>query len=189
MIAMSAHDFEGRYRADPDPWEYRSSVYEQAKYAATLEACGVGPFKSALELGGSIGVFSAHLAPRCDALVTIDFSPSAVRAAQAELAPYPHAQAVLGQIPKDLPPGSFDLVVASEVLYYLDERSLAVTLDAIERRLSRGGRLFCVHWRTPGPERPVSADRVHALIRQLPWLRPVIDGSRAEYLLEALERL
>ena len=36
--------FEAEYRADPDPWRYRSSAYEQAKYAATLAACGPGPF-------------------------------------------------------------------------------------------------------------------------------------------------
>ena len=188
MTAMSAYDFEARYRADPDPWGYRSSPYERIKYAATLEACGTGPFTCALELGGSIGVFSARLAPRCDALLTIDFSPSAVRAAQAELAPYPHARAILGRIPEDLPSGCFDLVVASEVLYYLDEQTLVATLAAIERRLRREARLVCVHWRTPGPERPVSADRVHALLREMPWLRPVINGSCDEYLLAALER-
>jgi hypothetical protein len=41
-----------------------SSPYELVKYGATLEACGPGPFRAALELGGSIGVFSAQLAPR-----------------------------------------------------------------------------------------------------------------------------
>lgn len=189
MSAMSAHDFEARYRADPDPWRYRSSSYEQAKYAATLQACGAGRFKFALELGGSIGVFSALLAARCDDLVTIDFSPSAVRAAAIELAQYPHARAVLGRIPEDLPSGRFDLVVASEVLYYLDERLLAETLGAIEGRLCRGGRLVCVHWRTPGPERSISSDRVHRVVRQLPWLRQEIDNSCPEYLLEALERV
>ena len=188
MTAITACDFDERYRADPDPWRYRSSAYERTKYAATLEACGPGPFESALELGGSIGVFSAQLASRCRALATIDFSRVAVRAAEVELAPYPHAQAILGLIPKDLPIGSFDLVVASEVLYYMDEQTLVVALDAIEHRLSGAGRLLCVHWRTPGPERPVSADHVHGAVRALPWLRPVANRSTAEYLLDALER-
>ena len=62
---MTAVDhFEAQYRADPDPWGYRCSAYERAKYDATLSACGPGPFENALELGGSIGVFSARLAPR-----------------------------------------------------------------------------------------------------------------------------
>lgn len=188
MTAMSAHDFEARYRADADPWGYRSSPYERIKYAATLEVCGRGPFVSALELGGSIGVFSARLAPRCRTLVTIDFSRVAVRIAQAELAHHPHARAIFGRIPDELPTGSFDLVVASEVLYYLDEETLRATLAAIERRLTPGGRLVCVHWRAPGPERPLSADHVHNAVRAAPWLRGVLERSSTEYLLDALER-
>ena len=84
--------FEAQYRAEPDPWGYHRSAYEQAKYAATLAACGPGPFTDALELGGSIGVFSAQLAPRCRRLTTIDFSATAVRRARAALARQPQAQ-------------------------------------------------------------------------------------------------
>ena len=124
MTGMTSREFDRRYREDPDPWGYRTSPYERAKYAATLDACGPGPFVSALELGGSIGVFSALLAPRCRSLTTIDYSPTAVSAAEAELARYPHARAILGRIPDDLPPATFDLIVASEVLYYLDGRSV-----------------------------------------------------------------
>ena len=61
--SMKAAEFERRYRRDGDPWGYGSSVYELAKYDATLTACGPGPFLSALELGGSIGVFSAPAGP------------------------------------------------------------------------------------------------------------------------------
>jgi len=46
---MDAEDFEARYRADIDPWGYTHSAYEQAKYEATLQACGRGPFASALD--------------------------------------------------------------------------------------------------------------------------------------------
>ena len=61
MSRMTLTDFEQRYRADIDPWGYATSAYERAKYAATLAACGAGPFGHALELGSSIGVFSAAL--------------------------------------------------------------------------------------------------------------------------------
>ena len=120
---MTAVDhFEAEYQRRSRPWGYRYSAYEQAKYAATLAACGPGPFDDALELGGSIGVFSARLAPRCRRLTTIDYSPTAVRRARAALAQHRQARALLGAIPDDLPEGSFDLVVASETLYYLDRR-------------------------------------------------------------------
>jgi SAM-dependent methyltransferase len=180
--------FEAQYQADPDPWGYRSSAYEQAKYAATLAACGPGPFDNALELGGSIGVFSARLAPRCRRLTTIDYSPTAVRRARAALAQHRQARAVLGAIPEDVPEGSYDLVVASETLYYLDATALAHTLEALEALTAPGARLVCVHWRAAGPERPLTAADVHEEVRRQPWLRRLTSDCRPEYLLEVLER-
>lgn len=180
--------FEVEYRANPDPWGYRSSTYEQAKYAATLAACGPGPFTSALELGGSIGVFSARLAPRCRRLTTIDYSPTAVRRARAALAQYRQARVVLGAIPDDLPDGRFDLVVASETLYYLDGSALAQTLELLAARTVAGARVVCVHWRPAGPERPLTAAHVHDEARRQPWLRRLTSECRPEYLLDVLER-
>jgi SAM-dependent methyltransferase len=186
---MTAVDhFESQYQADPDPWGYRCSAYEKAKYAATLAACGPGPFEDALELGGSIGVFSARLAPRCRRLTTIDYSPTAVRRARAALAPHRQARAVLGAIPDDLPKGSFDLVVASETLYYLDPAALARALEVLAARTVSGARLVCVHWRPPGPERPLTAIHVHKEVRRQPWLRRLTSECRPEYLLDVLER-
>ncbi len=180
--------FEAQYRAEPDPWGYHHSAYEQAKYAATLAACGPGPFTDALELGGSIGVFSAQLAPRCRRLTTLDFSATAVRRARAALARHPQASAVLGAIPEDLPEGRFDLVVASETLYYLSAETLAQTLRTLKVRMAPAGRLVCVHWRPPGPERPLTACQVHDAVRREPWLRELRAERRPEYLLDILER-
>jgi hypothetical protein len=180
--------FEAQYRDDPDPWGYRASPYEQAKYAATLAACGPGPFENALELGGSIGVFSARLAPRCRRLTTIDYSPTAVRRARAILAAHRQARALLGAIPDDLPDGTFDLVVASEVLYYLDAAALAGTLEGLKARTAPGARLVCVHWRPAGPERPLTATDIHEEVCRQPWLCRLRTECRPGYLLDVLER-
>jgi SAM-dependent methyltransferase len=185
---MKAAEFERRYRRDGDPWRYRSSEYERAKYDATLSACGPGPFGSALELGGSIGVFSARLAGRCGTLTTIDFSPTAVAAARAQLAGFPHARAIVGEIPDAIGPGEHELVVASEILYYLDDDALATTLKRLREVLITGGRLVAVHWRPPGPERPQTAASVHALLRSLPWLHAIAERGTDDYLLDVLER-
>jgi predicted TPR repeat methyltransferase len=181
-------DFEARYREDPDPWGYERSEYERDKYAATLDACGPGPFAHALELGGSIGVFSALLEPRCERLDTLDAAPTAVAAARERLATHPTAHARLGSIPEDVADGPFDLVVASEVLYYLDEQRLARTLARIAEVLASGGRLVAVHWRPTGSERPHSAEQVHRMLRLHEALAPVRVQRRAQYLLDVLER-
>jgi predicted O-methyltransferase YrrM len=185
---MTAAEFEARYRAQGDPWDYRTSAYEQCKYRETLAVCGAGPFASTLELGGSIGVFSAMLAPRCRRLTTIDFAPTAVAAARRRLRAYPQASVRLGAIPAALPPGPYDLVIASEILYYLDDAALAGTLAALERELARGGRLVAVHWIPPGPERPRDAYAAHAALVAAPWLSRVESRGTPEYLLEVFNR-
>ncbi len=190
MSRMSAADFEARYRAEADPWGYAESEYEQAKYAATLQACGRGPFRRTLELGSSIGVFTAMLATRCEHLVAVEQSPTAVDRARERLAARACRQVelVLGPVPAAIPSGGYDLVVASEVLYYLTADELTRTLAVLERVMEHGARLVAVHWRPPGPERPLSAAEVHAALAATPWLSPLERESSGDYLLDALER-
>ena len=69
--------FDNRYAEDPDPWQFATSEYEAAKYAATLEALPKPHYASALEIGCSIGVFTKALAARCDALIGVDTAEKA----------------------------------------------------------------------------------------------------------------
>src|SRR5205807_3027799 len=98
-------------------------------------ACGRGPFECAIELGSSIGVFSALLAPRCHRLVTIDASPTAVASARERMAGDSHVDTILGPIPEAIPDLDYDLVVASEILYYLTPPDLGLTLAVLVRRM------------------------------------------------------
>ena len=183
---MSLTDFEGRYRSDPDPWAYTTSAYERAKYQATLEACGSGPFTNALELGASIGVLSALLAPRCDRLTTIDAAPTAVQAARHRLAHFDNVQVIEGTIPDAILDGPYELVIASEILYYLTADELKATLARLHDVLT--GRLVAVHWRPDGPERPLTAAEVHQMLRRQSWLAPRERADTDDYLLDVLER-
>jgi cyclopropane fatty-acyl-phospholipid synthase-like methyltransferase len=185
---MSTAEFEALYRRHGDPWGYATSPYERDKYRATLDACGLGPFANALELGASIGVLSAALAPRCQRLVTIDAAPTAVHAARERLAGSDHAEAILGTIPAAIPQDSYDLVVASEILYYLEADALEQTLAIVTGSLLASGRLVAVHWRPAGPERPFTGEEVHARLRREPGLVSLESGATSEYLLDVLER-
>ena len=75
---------------------------------------------------------------------------------------------LLGRIPDAIPPAAYDLVIASEILYYLAPEVLERTLERLRGCLVTGGRLVAVHWRPPGPERPFSADEVHARLHEQP---------------------
>jgi protein-L-isoaspartate O-methyltransferase len=188
MSRMTLSDFEAQYQSDPDPWGYTTSAYERDKYAATLSACGPGPFAHALELGASIGVFTAALAPRCRRLTTIDAAPTAVEIARRRLANTPGVQVLEGTIPGAIPDGPYDLVVGSEILYYLTADELEATLDRLSEQTTRGARLVAVHWRPNGPERPLTADDVHARLRREQRLGPVSRGDTEDYRLDVLER-
>jgi protein-L-isoaspartate O-methyltransferase len=188
MAHLTAAEFEQRYRSDPDPWGYTTSDYERRKYETTLAACGPGPFAAALELGSSIGVFSALLAPRCRSLVTVDAAPTAVRDARRRLAAYESVTTIVGAIPEAIPRRTYDLVVASEILYYLRPTELTDTFAVLRECLVAGGRLVAVHWRPRGPERPFDAAQVHALLRRQSWLAQVAAEGTDEYLLDVMER-
>ena len=181
--------FEARYREHPDPWNTLTAPYEVAKRRRALEACGPGPFARVCELGAGVGALTADLAPRCEYLLALDAAPTAVAAARARLTPFPHAHARVASIPDDLPPGPFDLVVASEVLYYLDPDALDAVAAWAARALTRGGRLVAVHWTGTAPDLRTDAATVAATLRARPDLHDTgAGGARDGYRLDVLER-
>lgn len=161
---MSAEYFEELYRRDPDPWDLASSDYERDKYARTVAAVG-GHRGRALEVGCSIGVLTAALAPLCDELLAVDASERAVAAARERVAGLPHVRVERRAVPEDMPSGPFDLIVCSEVLYYWDARGLAPLWDRLRTELAPGGAILAVHWRGPVRHYPQDGDAVHALLR------------------------
>lgn len=190
-VPADARHFDAKFRADPDPWDYRSSAYEAEKRARTVEACGPGGLGAVLELGAATGVLSAELAPRCARLTTIDFSPTAVAIARDRLAGAPHVEVLEGAVPDDLPDDArYDVVVASEILYYLSDDAFARALSRLPTLLQDGGRLVAVHWTGRADDLARSAAATHDALRST-GLRavplPAPDHERG-YLLDVLVR-
>jgi SAM-dependent methyltransferase len=120
--------------------------------------------------------------------VTLDYSPTAVGLARERLAARDNVQALIGSIPQNLPAGQFELIVASEILYYLASADVAATVGWVASALKPGGTLVCVHWRRHGPERPLTAEAVHTTVRNSPALIWTRSGSTDEYLLDSFQR-
>src|ERR1700761_5491330 len=137
--SRDAEHFKRLYHDNPDPWNLKTSAKEQQKYQATLSALGGRRFESALEAGCSIGILTRRLATHCERLLGIDFVPAAVAAARARCAPLPGVTIQQMQIPQQWPAGPFDLVLFSEVLYFLDEQDLRETCDHTLQSLLPGG--------------------------------------------------
>ena len=183
---MSAAAFEARYRAQGDPWRTLSDPVERAKAQAALAACGPGPFDTVCDLGAGLGVLAAALAPRSGRLLALDAAPTAVAAAAERLAPWPHAEARVAVLPDDLPAGPFELVVASEILYYLPQRALDATLDWLDRAVVPGGRVVAVHWLGHAADLHHSADDVHDALARRPRLEPTATTRAPTYRLDML---
>jgi 2-polyprenyl-3-methyl-5-hydroxy-6-metoxy-1,4-benzoquinol methylase len=144
-----ARHFEALYRRHADPWELATSGYEDRKYRATVAALGERRFRNGLEVGCSIGTLTERLAGRCDALLGIDFIEQPLREARERCANLPHVRFELRAVPAQWPPGSFDLIVLSEVLYFLSPADL----NEVARRCATGAEpdrtVSMVNWRRP----------------------------------------
>jgi predicted TPR repeat methyltransferase len=156
--------FERLYAESGDPWNFETSEYERRKYERTLGVLRGRRFRRALEVGASIGVFTAMLAPLCDELVAVDVSERAVAAAKVRLARCPNVWVERRSLPEETPNGPFDLVVASEVLYYLPREQMLAAQRRFEEVLAPGGALLAVHWRKETRTYPLQGDEVHKLL-------------------------
>jgi SAM-dependent methyltransferase len=186
---MSARDrapvehFERLAREAEDPWSYATSSYEQAKYRRTLAALPDFPGRT-LELGCSVGVFTAMLAPRCAHLVAVDFSPTALERARARVAGQPQVVLQCRRLPEEMPEGPFDTIVCAEVLYYWSAALVRDGLRRIEAALAPGGTLLLVGWRHPDPRRELTGDDVQAIVDANSGLESELREVTDDYVLD-----
>jgi len=179
--------FEGLYAESGDPWDFETSEYERNKYERTLEVLGERQFERALEAGASIGVFTEMLADRCDELLAVDVSERAVAAARERLSGRRRVRVERRTLPEEMPEGPFDLIVASEVLYYFTREDLIAALETFERELARGGSLLAVHWRRETRTYPLQGDEVHELLMRHTRLQNTRTIVEPDYRLDLFE--
>lgn len=180
-MSLPASYFEAMYAGSCDPWEFATRWYEQRKYALTLAALPALRYGRALEVGCSVGVLTAALADRCDAVLAMD--PSAAALAVARTRVPPSVELRQGSAPANWPGGPFDLVVLSEVGYYLDRVDLEALLELVERDLAVGGTVVACHWRHPVADYPLTGDQVHEALVRWPRLSRL---EEEDFLLEVL---
>ena len=176
--------FEELYKRSDDPWSFATSEYERRKYERTLGALEDHRFLRALELGCSIGVFTAMLAPHCDELLAVDTSRRAVNLARKRLADFPSVRVERRTLPEETPEGPFDLIVASEILYYFTEEVMLAALRRFEEELAPGGSMLAVHWRGEPKTHPLRGDEVHELLGCHTRLTNVLTATEPEYRLD-----
>ena len=170
---VSSAYFDRMYATADDPWQLATRWYEQRKYAITMSLLPHRRYRHAFEPGCSIGTVTELLTQRCDHVTSVDVASAALASAAARLELAGCRSQVsleLGALDEPWPDGPFDLVVLSEVAYYLDAELLADVLRRECPRLAPGATLLAAHWRHPVDDYPIAGDEVHEIIAATPGL-------------------
>jgi 2-polyprenyl-3-methyl-5-hydroxy-6-metoxy-1,4-benzoquinol methylase len=148
-----ASHFQRLYRSNPDPWAFQTSAYEHAKYRDTVAALGGRNFASGLEVGCSIGILTRMLAPHCARLLGVDIVEDPLPAARAHCADQPRVRFARMRVPAEWPAVRFDLIVLSEVLYFLSAGDIRRCARHVMDTTLPGGVVVMVNWsgRTDDP--------------------------------------
>jgi trans-aconitate methyltransferase len=168
--------FDALYASRPDPWDFAASRYERGKYGLTVNAMPKPRYRSALEVGCSIGVLTRLIASRCDAVLAIDAAQAPLAEARRRCADLPSVRFEQMFVPNQWPNGVFDLIVLSEVLYFLSREDVERLAARATGSLAPEGALILVHWTGP-TDYPLSGDEAVVLFIEQMRSTCVVDRS------------
>lgn len=156
-----AETFDGLL-GDADPWDL-DGWYERRKRAVTMASLGRERYDRVLDLGCATGRLTADLAARAGHVTAVDVSQAALDRARAHVRD-PHVGWLRGELPGVLDEVSgspFDLVVLSEVGYFLTGAEWLATVRGARRRLAEDGEIVLCHWRHPTTGIPLDGPLAH----------------------------
>ena len=176
--------FDDLFASSEDPWHFRARWYEARKRALTLGCLPRARYESGYEPGCANGELAAALAERCDRLLASDGAAAAVALAQRRVAAMAHVRVVQAWVPDSWPEERFDLIVISELAYYLDADALEALATKARDSLRPGGDIVACHWRHPIEGCGMAGDEVHDALSRglgLPRVWSLVDpGFRLE---------
>lgn len=149
MPRIDVAGFEAKFRENIDPWNYAHSRFEKFKRRMLLNACGRYQHGRVLEVGCAIGETTRALAPLSLRLLAVDGSSAALDEAKRRLSNLDHVRFRHAVLPRDMPRGPFDLIVVSELAYYLPAHQLPPLAARIIAALAPRGRVVVLHHRRP----------------------------------------
>ncbi|GAA1672368.1 methyltransferase [Citricoccus zhacaiensis] len=156
-------DFDALYRSDPDPFSVGSNWYERRKIAVVLASLARHEYALAWDAAAGTGHLALELSARCHRVVATDASAVAVAALSDQATEvcseeaaddFPFSpempgtgrltvrQSALPTLPAEA--RAADLVIVSEVLYYLPGPARAATVQML---FGLDAEIVTVHWR------------------------------------------
>lgn len=176
--------FNKMYHRDDDPWGYNQLWYEQRKKQICLAVLTQPRYGLVLEMGCSNGHLSEHLAQRADQLICMDVSDQAVQLATQRLQVYSHVEVQNKKLPEAFPEHRFDLIVISEVAYYLSMTELNQLIECLKTHLSENGEILCCHWRYAIDHFELDAEKVHHQFKKNLSLKHYLSLNDSDFMID-----
>lgn len=129
-----AFDFDSRYRRNrEDAWGYSGSDVHGRRHELILNAIPQQNFESGFEAGCAEGHLSRLLATRVNRLVATDISEIAIQRARVRNADLLNVTFIAGDVRERLSLDAADLLVFSDVLYYLSKSEVQGVIAACSK--------------------------------------------------------
>lgn len=155
---LTARKMNRVFSRKPDPYHYRTSLYEQDRFEKILSVLGRQTFNHTLEVGCGEGVFTHQLLEISQFVTAVDISEICLDRARQNLSQYgDRVKLIHANIREWLEKNQgqlFDFVILSEVLYYLGdlnskgvlfEQSFKTTLRKIVSIIVPNGHVLLAH--------------------------------------------
>ena len=174
-----------------DPWPFAAHGCVRSRDDVTLASLPRAHYRSALEIGGAIGLLTEKLQARCDALLSLETSDSAQARAIHRCRHLSHVRFQRMNVPERYPEQTFDLTLVSGRGAYWSLPELALAQQRILEHLEPGGHLVLVHWTGQTRDMRCSGHEVHDAFRRLTprRLRHLRGEMEGTWRLDVFERL
>lgn len=165
--SLDSEYFKGVYDANEDPWNFETSQYEAKKYAATIASLPNEHYKNVLEIGCSIGILTQLLAQKSGRLLATDISEKALDLAKKRCENLKNVSFKKLNFKDEIPEDRYDLIMVSEVAYYLSSEDWEMAVGNLYNRLKTDGNIVLVHWLLEVHDYPQTGDEVHQSFENL----------------------
>lgn len=144
--------FERIFTQNADPWNFEESTYEKEKRERLLTFLPRTGAEFAVEMGCATGVTTLLLAERCRKILAIDASATALSLARTRCQHQSNIvfkEAFLPEYYPDKEAAGCNLVIISEILYFLSAEDIRILAKKTLASIRPDGIILLINWTGP----------------------------------------
>ena len=169
--SVNEEAIDDEFRRQEDPFHYASNGIDRVRFRRQIGMIDSvrmgGCFERALEIGCAEGMFTEMIAERCQYLLAVDISQTALARARQRLNWGPGVFFKQWDLVRDSIPGTFDLIIAAGVLeYQLRLKVFKIIRAKLVAALRPGGHLL------------VQSTKVNPVVEKAWWSKYLVRGER-----------